>query len=74
MTSQFNTIKSNDTMFDLTILPHDEERTEPIRFNWTIIEFNSDNCLIKLTFENPVLISSEIGEDDLLRLEVINPE
>ena len=61
-----NLTSQNSTLFDLNILTQDRDELFEIRFNWTLSEFRHDRCLIQLTFDNPLLISPEIGSDDLL--------
>ena len=59
-------IAQNSTLFDLIILSQDSDELDEIRFNWTLSEFQHDRCLIQLKFDNPLLISPDIGSDDLL--------
>ena len=60
-------------MFELIIEADDSERQDALQFSWVASEFSTEMCILQLNFENPLLVSDELGIDDQLKLRVIDP-
>ena len=62
---QIVSITEIDTsVFTLDIISDDPERLSELSFTWNTTEFTSNHCLIQLTFDKPLKISSNLGPRD----------
>ena len=61
----------DDSVFDINVNAVDTERQPLLAFAWETIEFTPEYCIIQLTFEDPLQVSSEIGPRDFLQLTVL---
>jgi len=61
-------------VFDIEIRAADPDRQSLLTFEWEIQDFTQEYCVLKLEFENPLEVSSELGLRDKLHLKVIDDD
>ena len=62
----------DESVFAITVNAFDPERQPNLAFVWETIEFTSEYCVIRLTFDQPLEVSSVLGPRDWLELTVID--